>query len=572
MKLTSFVLGFGALVVGVPAQTTRNVPGQYPTVQAAINACVNGDTVLIAPGTYSGGINFLGRAITVKGSQPAPATVLLGTAGGRVVTFSTAESAASILRDVKVTGGNGGILIQNASPTITNCIIQSNASTTDGGGVVIHASGAGSFTPTISNCVIGGNSALNSGGGVFADATNGAALQLSCDGLSVVQNGAVGLVASNTGAGGGIYVTSSGTATCALTLYRSTVSQNSAAGNGGGIYALTPTIGSALTILSCRILDNTAVVNYVPQGAGAGIGSVAAQTTLQNTLVAGNVSNSFGGGMLIENSGVGPSASIRGCTFADNVGSSAGVVTQVPLTIEGSIFWGNTGVQVAPTASGAVNVTTSDIQSGIYTSLSGNITADPRFVDAANRDYHLSLGSPCIDVGGSGAGLAATDWEGTARVVGAGMDMGFDEIPAIGLAGSNEDLDLLARINGIGDPHVTSVAAPANSQLRLQLRSPGGTFVGTTPLVFGRAYTTGGFIGTTAGFPTIRFDIGPSFLMFGSFSQPFYTPGLPAAGVTLDYAIPPGLAGTTLRVQGFAVTSMASNALFAASEAHDIVF
>ena len=46
-------------------QVTINVPGDYSTVQAGINAASNGDVVLVADGTYYENINFRGKAITV---------------------------------------------------------------------------------------------------------------------------------------------------------------------------------------------------------------------------------------------------------------------------------------------------------------------------------------------------------------------------------------------------------------------------------------------------------------------------------------------------------------------------
>ena len=62
-----------AAVVAVPitvhAATTINVPANYPTIQEAIGAAVNSDTIVVAPGTYNELINFNGKAITVQSAQ-----------------------------------------------------------------------------------------------------------------------------------------------------------------------------------------------------------------------------------------------------------------------------------------------------------------------------------------------------------------------------------------------------------------------------------------------------------------------------------------------------------------------
>jgi hypothetical protein len=56
-----------------------------------------------------------------------------------------------------------------------------------------------------------------------------------------------------------------------------------------------------------------------------------------------------------------------------------------------------------------------------------DISADPRFVDRAAADFHLTFASPCIDAGTSD-GAPATDIEGIARPQGEGVDIGAHEL------------------------------------------------------------------------------------------------------------------------------------------------
>src|SRR5438093_5325639 len=100
------------LILRLTAHTARaatiNVPAGQPTIQAAINAASNGDTVLVAPGTYRENINFMGKAVTVTSSGGPAVTTIDGSAAGSVVTFDTNEARSSLLSGFTITNGLGG--------------------------------------------------------------------------------------------------------------------------------------------------------------------------------------------------------------------------------------------------------------------------------------------------------------------------------------------------------------------------------------------------------------------------------------------------------------------------------
>ena len=65
--MKKLLLTFSAIILLYSSSEAviRNVPGTYSTIQSAINASANRDTVLVAPGVYFENINFRGKKIVV---------------------------------------------------------------------------------------------------------------------------------------------------------------------------------------------------------------------------------------------------------------------------------------------------------------------------------------------------------------------------------------------------------------------------------------------------------------------------------------------------------------------------
>jgi hypothetical protein len=132
------------------------VPGDFPTVQAALEAALPGERIEVAPGVYGEDLDFLGKDVHLVGAGLE--TVIQGSGTRPVVRFVSGETNAAILDSVVVTGGEsdrgGGLRIVDASPTIVRSFIVENRSSRMGSGV--HVEGASS-APLLYNNLIAYN-------------------------------------------------------------------------------------------------------------------------------------------------------------------------------------------------------------------------------------------------------------------------------------------------------------------------------------------------------------------------------------------------------------------------------
>ena len=194
------------------------VPNTYPSIQEAINAAEDGDTIVVEPGIYRENIDYMGKAIVLQSTDPedfdvTASTIIDGDKDRSVVTFSSGEPAEATISGFTITNGSGtweeldykeqanqfelkgylggGILVlNNSSPTITNNIIFNNKCAGEGGGGGIAIWNA---SATITGNTINQNGAP-SGGGIFLGGGSGA---------DIKKNTITGNNAQN---GGGIYV------------------------------------------------------------------------------------------------------------------------------------------------------------------------------------------------------------------------------------------------------------------------------------------------------------------------------------------------------------------------------
>ncbi len=153
-------------------QTVKNVPGNYPNIQAAIDAAAIGDTVKVAAGTYMENVN-LKSGICFEGAGVDETIISKDGASG--ITGDNISYTVIKNLTVKDSGSNavdgGGIRLSGSTNiTLQSCRLTENIAA-NGGGLFASASSI-----TMDHCLIDGNTAENIGAGIVTEASSTATL------------------------------------------------------------------------------------------------------------------------------------------------------------------------------------------------------------------------------------------------------------------------------------------------------------------------------------------------------------------------------------------------------------
>ena len=213
--------------------TTNNVPADFATIQAALNAASTGDTITVDPGTYNENLTWpTTQGIKLLSLGDSSNTIIDGGGTDRVLVFpsNSANDTTTVVRGFKLTngfttswsGGSGaGLKITSSSPLIDQVAIVNNFA--NGDRVYGAAVGISGGSPVFRNTCVNYNSGNPTGGNYFY--------------------------------GGGVYMNSSANLLAENCEFSYNNMNNTSRAYGCGIYLT----GSTITLNSCTLSFNHAI-------------------------------------------------------------------------------------------------------------------------------------------------------------------------------------------------------------------------------------------------------------------------------------------------------------------------
>lgn len=392
------------ILLGATTWRVGSDANALPTIQAAVDTAVDGDTIVLSPATYSGAgnwdVDLLGKALTIQSADPLDPNTVARTIidcadaqGKPHQGFYVVDCNGAVLSGLTITHGlalaGGAVYCRDSTLDLTYCRILDNAALPGddmdatggpGGGVYCDSS-----TVRVIGCLIRGNKAgdgaaskdRQAGAGGSGAGICGVSSQITVESCVITENtaGAGGKSdqarAGNGGDGGGLFGDS-------IRLIDSTVSLNIAGaggqgtpsgrgGWGGGLCAETATMDRT-TIQANRAGDGGRAVVTAKTAAGWGGdgGGIYSRDRLDiaNSLITGNRAgrgyDTDAAGSIAQGKGGGiwcTTGTVRQCTIADNVtyganagggaDSGAGLFCTADTKVTGTILYGNTPDQLA---------------------------------------------------------------------------------------------------------------------------------------------------------------------------------------------------------------------------------
>ena len=357
------------------------VPSQYLTIQSAIDVANNGDTVLVAAGTYIENIS-ISKSISVISLDGPDVTIIDGNMNDTVVDIvgNPVLSGFTIVNGECNSTSCGSAISSLGSPTIEDNIIQGHNSDAYvvqmsffSGEVkdnLFRNNDSGALRLIGSSGEVRGNTFINNGQNGFAFSP----ITLASSDDLIIQNSINNNIIANRG--GGITITGSGSPLIiqnVITNNRVDVNSSEGAGIGGAIY-----FSGSSSEPGPYILNNTIVNNIAANGTGIYTDGFGGQGSIINNVIFGSDSSTA---IYCEDFGATPPPSF----VNNNIYNPSGITYGGFCTDQ--------------------------------TSSNGNISNDPLFIDIATENYLLTQGSSNIDSGNNTANnIPQTDFAGFSRI------------------------------------------------------------------------------------------------------------------------------------------------------------